>query len=80
MKIPLLKALREEGFGHELQQISSSFSSDLQKFKLKTQLKTLTNIVAEKQVKIKHPITNILSLNASQKSLVSEVVKLFKLI
>ena len=29
----LLKALREEGFGHEFQQMSSFFSSDLHKFK-----------------------------------------------
>ena len=30
----LLKALREEDFGHERQQMVSFFSSDLHKFKL----------------------------------------------
>ena len=40
MEILLLKALREEDFGHELQQMSSFFNSDLDKFKLDTQLKT----------------------------------------
>ena len=30
----LLKALHEEDFGHELQQMTSFFSSDLDKFKL----------------------------------------------
>ena len=64
MGMLLLKALREKDFGHELQQISSFFRSDLDKFKLETQLKTLTHIVDEKQVVIK----------------VSEVVKLVKLI
>ena len=63
----LLKALRDEGFDHELQQISSFFNSDLYKFRLKTQLKTLTYIVDEKQVTIKDSITVISSLNASQK-------------
>ena len=33
MEIMLLKALREEDFGHQLQQMSSFFSSDLHKFK-----------------------------------------------
>ena len=41
MEILLLKMFREEHFGHELQQMSSIFSSDLDKFKLETQLKTL---------------------------------------
>ena len=54
--------------------------SDLQKFKLKTQLKTLTHIVDEKQVAIKDAITIISSLNASQNLLVSEVLRLVKLI
>ena len=76
----LLKALREEDFGHELQQMSSFISSDLHKFKLEAQLKTLTHIVDEKQVGIKDAITIISSLNASQKLLVSEVLKLVKLI
>ena len=72
--------LREEDFGHELQQMSSFFCCDLHKFKLETQLKTLTHTVDEKQVKIKDAITTISSLNAPQKLLVSEVLKLFKLI
>ena len=80
MEILLLKALREEDFGHELQQMPSLFSSDLHKFKLETQLKTLTHTVDEKQVGIKDVITIISSLNASQKLLVSEVLKLVKLI
>ena len=67
MEILLLKALRDKDFDHELQQMSSSFSSDLHKFKLETQLKTLTHIVDEKQVGIKDVITIILSLNASLK-------------
>ena len=41
MEMLLLKALREGNFGHELQQMSSFFSSHLNKFKLETQLKTL---------------------------------------
>ena len=55
--------------------LSKFFSSDLHKFKLETQLKTLTNIVDEKQVEIKDAITIISSLNASQKLLVSEMLK-----
>ena len=58
------KALREEDFDNKLQHISSFFSSDLDKFKLETQLKTLTHTVDEKQVGIK----------------MSEVLKLGKLI
>ena len=80
MEILLLKALCDEDFDHELQQMSSFFSSDLRKFKLKTQLKSLTHIVDEKQVAIKDAITITSSLNASQKLLVSEVVRLVKLI
>ena len=80
MEILLLKALREEDFGHELQQMSSLFSSDLHKFKSETQLKILTHIVDEKQVTIKDAIKIISSLNASQKLLVYEVLKLVKLI
>ena len=79
IEILLLKALREEDFGHELQKMSSFFSSDLHKLKLKTQLKTLTHIVDEKQVGIKDAITIISSLNASQKLLISEVLRLVKL-
>ena len=41
MEILILKALHEEDFGQEPEQIYSSFSSDLDKFKLETQLKTL---------------------------------------
>ena len=43
-EILLLKALREKGFGHELQQMSSFLSSDLDKFKLETQLTNLIHI------------------------------------
>ena len=50
------------------------------KFKLETQIKTLKNIVDEKQVGTKEAIKIISSLNASQKVLVSEVLKLAKLI
>ena len=70
MEMLLLKALREGNSGHELQQMSSFFSSHLSKFKLETQLKTLTHIVDEKQVEIK----------ISQKLLASEVLELVKLI
>ena len=76
----LLEALREEDFGHELQQMSSFISSDLHKFKLEAQLKTLTHIVDQKQVGIKDAITTISSLNAPQKLLVHEVLKIVKLI
>ena len=69
MEILLLKALRKEDFGHELQQMSSFFSSDLDKFKLETQLKILTSIADEKQVRIKDAIKIMSSLNASQKYL-----------
>ena len=65
METLLLKALRDKEFDHELQQMSSSFSSDLHKFKLETQLKTLTHIVDEKRVGIKDTITIISSLSAS---------------
>ena len=60
--------------------MSSFFSSNLHKFKSGNQLKTLTHIVDEKQVKIKDAMTFISSLNASQKLLVSEVFKLVQLI
>ena len=50
------------------------FYSDLHK------VKTLTHIVDEKQVKIKHTIKIISSFNASQTLLVSEVLLLVKLI
>ena len=45
MKMLLLKVFREEDFAYELQQMSSFLSSDLDKFKVETQLKTLINIV-----------------------------------
>ena len=60
--------------------MSSLFSSDMHKFKLETQLKTLTHIVNEKQVKIKDAITIISLLNASRNMLVAEVLKFVKLI
>ena len=44
MESMILKALREEDFGIELQQMSLLFSSDLNKFKLETPLKTLLYI------------------------------------
>ena len=71
MEILLLKALREEVFGHKLQQMSSFFSSDLDKFKLETQLRNFIQQV---------PIKIISSLNAFQKLVVSDVLKLVKLI
>ena len=72
----LSKALSEEDFGLELQQTSSFFGSELNKFKLETQQTTLTHIIDEKQVAIKDAIKIISSLNASQMFLVSEVLKL----
>ena len=80
MEILLLKALPDEDFDHELQQTSSFFSRDLHKFKLETQLKMLAHIVDEKQAGIKDSIAIISSLNAFQKLLVYEVLKLVKLI
>ena len=65
-EILLLKAFHEEDFGHETQQMSSFFSSDLGEFKLKTPLKTLIHIVDEKPVGIEDAIKIISSLNASQ--------------
>ena len=75
MEILLLKALHDEDFDHELQQMYSFFSSDLHKLKLGTQLKTSTHIVDEKQVGIKDAVTIISPLNTSQKLLVSELHK-----
>ena len=60
--------------------LSSLFNSDLHKFKLETQLKTLIHIVDEKEVGTKDASTIISLLNASQKLLVSEVLQLVKLI
>ena len=56
--------------------MSSFLSSDLDKFKLKTQLKNLVHIIDKKQVGMKDVIKTISSLNASQKLVVSEVLKL----
>ena len=75
MEIKLLKELREENFGHRLQQLSFFFISGLQ-----TQLKTLTHIVDEKEAGTKDVIIIISLLIASQKLLVSEVLKFVKLI
>ena len=72
--------MRDKDFDHEFQQTSSFFSIDLHKFKLETKLKTLTHIVDEKHVAMKDAIKIISSLNASQKLLVSEVLRLVKLI
>ena len=60
--------------------ISSLFSSDLDKFKLETQIKTLINVVDEKKVEIKETIKIISLLNRSRKLLVSEVLELVELI
>ena len=56
------------------------FSNDLDKFKPETQIKTFKNIVDEKQGGKKEAIKIISSVNASRKHLVSEVLKLVKLI
>ena len=56
------------------------FSSDVDRFKLETQIKTLKNIGDEKQVGIKEAIKIISSLNVSRKLLVSEVLRLVELI
>ena len=64
-EIPLLKALCEEEFSHELQQMSSFSSSDLDKFKLEIRLETLTHNVDEKQVRIKDAIRINSPLHAS---------------
>ena len=45
MEILLLKDLHEEDFGHELRKCYRFFSSDLNKFKLETQLKVLIHII-----------------------------------
>ena len=50
------------------------------KLKLETQLKTLTHIVDEKQVVRTDAMAIISSLNASQKLLISELLKLLKLV
>ena len=58
---------------------SSLFSNEF-KFKLETSIKTLKNIVHEKQFETKEAIKIILPLNTSRKLLVSEVLKLVELI
>ena len=58
--------------------IPSIFSSDVTKFKFETQIKTLKNIVDEKQAGIKEAIKIISSLNALRKLLVSEVLRVIK--
>ena len=73
MEILLLKALREEDFGHLL------FSNEFDKLKLETQRKTLKNIVDENEFGTKETIKIILLLNVSRKLLVSEVLKLILL-
>ena len=74
----LLKALREEGFGHEFQQMSSFLVVTCINLNA-GKLKTLTHIVDKKQVRIKDVIIIISSLNKSHKLLVIEVLKLVSL-
>ena len=78
IKIMVLKALHEEDFGHELQQCLRFLA--VTQINLETQIKTLKNIIDEKQVGIKEAIKIISSLNASRKLLLSEVLKIVKLI
>ena len=82
MKILFLKVLHEEDFGHELSANVFVFSSDLHKFKLETQLKTLTHINDEKNVGIKDftTVKSILIIIKWISKTVSEVLKLVKLI
>ena len=60
--ILLLKALREEEFDHKLRQMTSFFSSNLDKFKVQIQAKTLKHFIDEKQVGIKGAIKVISSV------------------
>ena len=76
MKILLLKAFHVKDLGHELQQRLSFFSSDLEKFKLEAQLKTLTHIVDQKQVGIRDELKIISSINPSQKLLLTKAPRL----
>ena len=82
MKILFLKVLHEEDFSHELSANVFVFSSDLHKFKLETQLKTLTHINDEKKVGIKDftTVKSILIIIKWISKTVSEVLKLVKLI
>ena len=60
MQVPKQQKIKNDNEqDHELQQMSSFFSSELHKFKLETQLKPLTHTVDEKQVAIKDAITII---------------------
>ena len=71
----LSKALHEDNFGHELQQMLSFFSSDLNKFKTQNPTENFESyhiVVDEKQAGIKDDIRITSSL--------SEVLKLVKLI
>ena len=80
MKILLLKALHEENFGHEIQQMFSFFSIDLHKIKIRDPTENFDPYCWWKVSCNKSCHNNILSLNTSQKLLVSEVLKLLKLI
>ena len=80
IEILLLEALRDEDFGHKLQQYLCFLGVIYVKFKLETLIKALENIVDKKRVGIKEAIKIISSLNASRKLLVAELLKLIKLI
>ena len=69
MEMLLLEALRDEYFDLELQQMSSFFSSDLHKFELETQLKTLTHIVDKIQVEIKDNDNNYCIIKCISKAI-----------
>ena len=69
MEMLLLEALRDEYFDLELQQMSSFFSSDLHKFELETQLKTLTHIVDKIQVGIKDNDNNYFIIKCISKAI-----------
>ena len=64
------KSVASRKFWSWILAISSLFSSDLDKFRLETQVKTWKNVTDEKQVRIKETI-KIISLNVSRKLLVS---------
>ena len=70
MEILLLKALPDEDFDNELQQMLSFFSIGMHKFKLGP-TENFDPFVDEKQVGIKDAITIISSLYASQNLLAS---------
>ena len=56
------------------------FSSDLDKFKLETKVKTFKNVADETKAGIKEAIKINMSLNASRKLLLSDLLPLVKLI